>query len=51
MMYAIDGLFDFVEVKVYDVRIFQGQAPTSDVVERDLVVYGEFDSTRGHLPE
>ena len=44
MMHTIDGHFDAVKVKVYDVRIPQGQAPTSDVVKRDVVGYTEFDS-------
>ena len=45
MMYTIYKHIDPVEVKVYDVRIAQGQAPPSDFVERDVAGYTEFDST------
>ena len=45
MMYTIYEHVDPVEVNVYDVRIAQGQAPTSDVVEMDVSGYTEFDST------
>ena len=34
MMYTIYAHIDLAEVKVYDVRIAQGQAPPSDVVEK-----------------
>ena len=51
MMDTIDEHVYAGEVKVYDVRIAQGQAPTSDVVERDVVGYTEFDSGRGHRSE
>ena len=50
-MNAIDGRIHAVEVKVYNVRIAQGQAPTRDIVERDIHGYSEFDSTRGHRSE
>ena len=45
MMQTIDRHFYAVEVKVYYVRIAQGQAPPSDVVEMDVAGYTEFDST------
>ena len=51
MMHTIDGRYYIVEVKVYNVRIAQGQAPTRDIVERDIHGYSELDSTRGHRSE
>ena len=45
MMYTVYEHIDPVEVKVYDLRIAQGQAPPSDVVERDVSGYTEFGST------
>ena len=45
MMYTVYAHIDPGEVKVYDVRIAQGQAPPSDVVEMDVAGYTEFDST------
>ena len=50
-MHTIDGPVYVMEVKVYDVRIAQGQAPTRDVVEKDISGYSEFDGTRGHRSE
>ena len=51
MMHTIDIPVYSVEVKVYDVRIAQGQAPTSDVVEGDIAGYREFGSAWGHRSE
>ena len=51
MMHTIDRHMYTIKAKVYDVRIAQGQAPTSDYVKRNIEGYGELDSTRGHLLE
>ena len=45
MMHTIDEHVYSGEVKVYDVRIAQGQAAPSDVVEMDVAGYTELDST------
>ena len=37
MMHTIDGRDYILEMKVYDVRIAQGEAQTCDVVERDIL--------------
>ena len=51
MMYAIDRRVYAVEVKMYNVRIAQIQAPTSDVVERDIGRYSESGDMLGHRSE
>ena len=51
MMHTIDRHMYTIKVKVYDVRIAQGQAPTSDVVEGDISGYTEFGSAWGHRSE
>ena len=51
MMHTIDRHMYTIKVKVYDVRIAQGQAPTSDVVEGDIAGYREFGSAWGYRSE
>ena len=46
-----DGGVYVTEVKVYDVRIAHRQAPTSDIVEWDVVIYDEIGGAWAHRLE
>lgn len=46
-----EGRVYVTEVKMYDVRIAQRQAPTSDIVEWNVVIYNEIGGARRHRLE
>ena len=46
-----EGRVYVTEVKMYDVRIAQRQAPTTDIVEWNVVIYNEIGGARRHRLE